>query len=474
MSTKSCTAIPPVRALILGASSLAVGVSAFLAAPPSNAGGSPGKVGHFLGVHSIFWDTQSDLASEDGRVKKEAISELRRSGVKLIRYGGGVNELDWRDCRGSLESRPKLKLASWMKPAPCLFGYAENESLLDALGSTSSWYVLNLTKVLNVGGNIGLSNNDQFMSYVNGITSKRRLVYFELGNELDRPPHPYTSSQLAKSYAEQATRVRLSDTRFVPVVPLVEFDSATVGRANTHNTAMIAATGKLQPHYALHAYYEGPPEGPSLKNRIAFINNLCGQIQSVAPSARLWLTEHGRWPKGNPSVPGWQRTWPSTNDQDGAMATMAFLLGLQSTSCVEGAFYHGLRAGPWNLLQVDKDRQFVRPTLISSAMSQLSAVADFRASPSDVQHSENFHFIAVPLKDDASTLRAYVVLNRNTESVAWTAPHISNDPSWTMQAFHFDQQGRVSKGGHGVVKGALQLTIPAAAMVILTPTSSTP
>ena len=314
--------------------------------------------GDMLGVHSLFWETQSVLANDSGELKTEALSLLKKSGVRLIRQGGGANEIDWQQCAGAVASRKPQKVASWMPPVPCRFGIKEYEKAVDALGLTRSWHVANLVgvefqvapveRMAQVAG--------QRATHTREMAGKGREIHWELGNEVERGRYPWSTAEIIARMTSVGEAIRKADPAVKLVAPVLEYRPANIANEYEYNGAVIRAMKPLVQDFALHTYYENPPEGPSLHNRLTYIRRLTDQIRKQVPQGMLWVTEHARWPKGSPSDGNrWRNNWYQTTDVDGVLATADFLVGMSQIDGVAGAMWHGLRAGPWNFLDVDAD-----------------------------------------------------------------------------------------------------------------------
>lgn len=324
----------------------------------SPGGRSRAAFGDMLGVHSLFWETQGTLANEAGDLKPEVLSLLRKSGVRVIRQGGGANEIDWQQCAGPLASRKPQKVASWIPPAVCRFGIREYERALDGLGLVRSWHVANIVgvefqvaPVAQVAQAAG-----KRAQYTREIAGKGREIHWELGNEVERGRYPWSTSEIIARMSSVGEAIRKADPEARLIAPVLEYRPANIANEYEYNGAIIRAMKPLVQDFALHTYYENPPEGPSLHNRLTYISRLTEQIRRQVPQGMLWVTEHARWPKGSPRDGNrWRANWYQTTDAEGVLTTADFLVGMSQIDGIAGAMWHGLRAGPWNFLDVDAD-----------------------------------------------------------------------------------------------------------------------
>lgn len=347
-------------------------------------GRSGHKFSNFLGVHSLFWETQKGLTDATGILNSDSIAILKHAGVRIIRNGGGVNELDWRQCSGPLEGRRPQKVATWIPPERCEFGTLEYEASLDRLGANTSWYIANIVgiefKILPVS-ELAQSAADRAI-FTRGAAGGRRHIYWELGNEVERGRYPWTESDISERMQAIGAAIVKADSSAKLVVPLLEYRPSNIENEYRYNSHIIRSMRNIASDYALHVYYENPPEGPSLRNRLNYISALVKQIRRLDPEGQLWITEHARWPKGS-SKDGaaWRKNWSQTTDDEGVLSTAAFLVGLSQIDGVSGAMWHGLRAGPWNLVNLSNSGA-VRPSpmatlfkLLHQQVGQLTPVA---------------------------------------------------------------------------------------------------
>lgn len=331
----------------------------------SPVGPSDRELGRLFGLHSLWWGTQDDLADASGEVGTTAIAALRASGVNLIRYGGGANELNWRQCVGPIGSRAAQKVVDWAGPMRCRFGIAEYERLNQAIGANTSWYIANL-----VGYERQLDSADVMskaageMAQVVAAAAGRRARYWELGNELERGRLKWSASNIVERSKVVSEAILQADPKAHVVVPLLEYKPAWIRNDSEHNLELIRRLKAISSDYALHIYYDNPPEGPSVANRLAVVSRTAQLVkQEGVAKPSIWITEHARWPAGSPAKPDWNKTWYQTGNFDSLLSTADFIAGLTQIDMVAGAMWHGLRAGPWNFLV--KDSGDIEPGLIA-------------------------------------------------------------------------------------------------------------
>jgi hypothetical protein len=328
--------------------------------------GKPGRqLDQVFGVHSLWWGTQDTLADADGVVKPAAIAALRDAGVTLIRYGGGNNELDWRQCDGAMNTRLAQKVVDWAGPMRCRFGIAEYEQLNQAIDASASWYIANLVGFSGHEGSPGtVASEAGAMAQAVMAISGGRERYWELGNELERGRLKWSASTIADRGLLVAQTIRAVDPQARFVVPLLEYQPAWIPDEDAHNLELIRGFKGIASDFSLHVYYDNAPAGPSVSNRLNVVSTVARQLkQEQVVDPAIWITEHARWPAGNPGQPDWKKTWYQTGNFDAVLSTADFIIGLTQIDLVAGAMWHGLRAGPWNFLVTDAGT--VQPGLIA-------------------------------------------------------------------------------------------------------------
>ena len=314
----------------------------------------------FFGLHLLFWGVQTEMqANTPSRASNRAVSILQQSGVGFLRYGGGVNEIDWRGCVGPLKNRPKQKLVNWAGPMQCIFGLGEYEKLNDELGVSSSWHIAN---VVGFEGNINPIENltkdaGERARLVKELSGNRQR-FWEIGNELDRDTLKWSAEKITDRGLPVAQAIKKNDTTARIIIPLMEYSPPWVTSADEHNRTLIQQHKSVASDYTLHLYYDNAPWGPSVANRLASVRHIEKIIKSegiVNPA--IWITEHARPPPGTPADKNWNKTWYQTGNHDAVMATADFLIGLSQIPMAQGAAWHGqgMRVGPWTFIDIVGD-----------------------------------------------------------------------------------------------------------------------
>ena len=333
----------------------------------------------FLGLHALFWSVQSDLnGNTSSRVTPQAISILKNSGVGLIRYGGGVNEIDWRGCVGWVMDRPKQKLVDWTGPMRCIFGLAEYEKLNDELGLSSSWHIANVVGFEGKTNPIeGLAKDANEIARLIKALSGDRQRYWELGNELDRDTLKWSAEKITERDLPVAQAIKKSDPTAHIIIPLLEYSPEWIKDSDEHNRYLIRQHKSVASDYALHLYNDNAPWGPPVANQLASVRNIAKIIKAEGiRTPSIWVTEHARPPPGTPKDKNWNQTWYQTGNHDAVIATADFLIGLSQIPMVQGAAWHGLRTGPWNFIDIGSNGG-LRETQMSRLFEMLNPSFDY-------------------------------------------------------------------------------------------------
>lgn len=326
-------------------------------------GRDPSRVKNLFGLHSLWWGVQATLANDDGVVTPEVADTLKVSGVSAIRNGGGANESNWRECIGPQASRKAQKVVDWAGPMVCRFGVAEYERLNDALGVRVSWHIANMVGYeMQVNSPEAQSVSAAHHARTVANLAPRRTRYWEMGNELERGRLKWPAAEIAARTEKVARAIGTADPEAKLVLPLTEYRPAWMRDDKEHNRELIRRFKPYSNSFALHLYYDNPPDGPSVANRLQLITSTIRLIQGEGVTEpAIWITEHARWPKGNSSMSNWKTNWYQTEDFDAVLSTADFLAGLSQIEPVVGAMWHGLRTGPWNFLREHNGRVEMGP-----------------------------------------------------------------------------------------------------------------
>ncbi|MBV5336470.1 MAG: hypothetical protein J0653_00185, partial [Deltaproteobacteria bacterium] len=85
-----------------------------------------------------------------------------------------------------------------------------------------------------------------------------------------------------------------------------------------------------------------------------FVNAFAKTWTDARPDAKLFITEHARWPTV-PKVGVWRDNWYQATSLGGSISSVDFLITMMNTNAAAAANWHALgNSGPWNLIRVSK------------------------------------------------------------------------------------------------------------------------
>lgn len=328
---------------------------------------------HFFGFNIVWVGFQEDwVSAKTGEVAPAVVEAMSAFPGAVYRYPGGTvsNYFDWRSTIGSVESRTAQKAVDWKGSESVRFGFHEYLQFVRRVGG-EPWLVANLFGTYDREGTL-----EPLIDSARGWAESARkinagILRWELGNELDRdrfqwPPDKYASRANAIA---QAIRQADPEARFVSL--LEDYDAQKWISASEYNTQVAASLSSLTHEYALHLYYDGKPGGPPMPHRY---RHVCDSVRAAenghGRSAKLWITEHARWPPGF-DTPAWKENWPKTQDLSGALAVADMVIAASQSPAVEGLFLHSLSGshGPWPLFHQTKAG--LKPSLVYWALRVL-------------------------------------------------------------------------------------------------------
>lgn len=379
-------------------------------------------VNQLFGVHLLFWGIKEGLYAESRRSKVSLRAQdiFSMSNVGFIRYGGGVNEIDWRQCVGEYATRIPQKVVSWSPPMKCEFGIHEYEELNDDLGLKDSWHIANVVGVDGMVSHLPrLVKDAHDRAALVKKLAPNRIHFWELGNELDRGELRWSAQKIISRGLPIAKAILEADSSARLLVPLAEYKPEWIDNVDYHNRTLIRNHKAIARDYILHLYYENPPWGPSVANRLRAIRHVASIIRSESvKNPAIWVTEHARTPPGTPADKHWRKGWVETGNHDAVIATSDFLIGVSQIPIVAGAAWHGQghKVGPWTYIDVDKDGS-LSETRMSRLFEFLSPIRDSMAletethATSEASLSERYAIRASAFLDkhDSHKLAVWVV-----------------------------------------------------------------
>lgn len=309
----------------------------------------------------------------------------------VYRYPGGTvsNYLDLVRSLGPVDQRTPQQPVSWTGPDPMTFGLAEYYDFLAAVKGTP-WLVLNVYG--RRGAEMPLSVLEPtWQKVAEFVRDKPAPLRFELGNELYLPFYKLD----AQSYADRARRAAETLRTFMPdvrtVAVLADFDPPGLRKRDFNRPVSRIGPG-LVADFAQHSYYDGPPGGPPVPNRL---REICRTVDELAQAGHadptIWVTEHARWPGGRTSDTDWKTLWPKSNDLEAALGVSDYVIGLSQMRAVRGAFLHSLSGtqGPWTLLMRGNQGALI-PSAVYRALEVLQPMfGRFDIHVADVQSTDS-------------------------------------------------------------------------------------
>ena len=315
--------------------------------------------GEYFGFNLESTEFQLSLWDKATRtVAPEVVSTLRAFEGAVYRFPGGTtaNYYRWKAGAGPAADRPAARITDWIELPRIDFGIDEYFDFVKKVNGLA-WYVLNLQGSIGRPAEIGALADEAEALSRHTADKSEKMLRWELGNELDRAHDMWPSAQ----YVERArivlaaVRAVLPEAKFVGM--MADYDAQKDRRnvtSSQYNRAVAAGLGELGVHeYEQHIYYDGPPEGPDMPNRL---RQLCRSIEDArkagVPGDKLafWITEHARWPQAEKGAQ-WNSSWRKTADLGAAIGVADMLIALTQIPEVRGSAIHALHAtnGPWPL-----------------------------------------------------------------------------------------------------------------------------
>lgn len=313
----------------------------------------------FFGFNLEWLEFQLGVWDSASRSVSPGVTDIfRKFPGAVYRFPGGTNanHLDWRDAVGPAAARPPRKQVSWLEPVRAEFGVDEYLRFIKEAGG-QAWYVANLNGSLGAAISPAqlASSAGQLAAYLHqGVRDGfPPVLRWELGNELDRAQYKWPPEKLANVALQVADAIARNtpNAKFVHLQQEYPAQADKGFSAARYNKELRAPLTKLAPEFALHFYYDGPPDAPPVGY---FLKQLCQVVDSAnaeGSPGNIWVTEHGRVPNGFwPNTP--KELWSATANLEAAISLADMLIALAQVPQVQGAFTHALVASgsPWPLL----------------------------------------------------------------------------------------------------------------------------
>jgi alpha-N-arabinofuranosidase len=319
----------------------------------------------WVGFQDDLWDGSTK------RIQPEVAAWLRKLDGAIYRYPGGTvaNHFIWRDATGP--QRNPQKAVDWTGPIPALVGIDEYFSFLNDVGG-QAWLVANLYGEFGHEHPIEQVSDDarHFAASVSSAAKAARVpvVRWELGNELDRGNGAWSAEKYSSRAGRVAAAIRQSapDAHFVAIWP--DYDAYPGVPATEYVRRSLAALPPEIDEFAQHMYFDGPPGGPPVPNRLMHMCSLLQAAERSSRPGRIWVTEFGRWPPGNPEDPNWKNGFPLTANLESAIGIADFIIGTTQIRDIEGTQIHNLSSskGPWPMFH--RNRGHFVPSAVFDAL----------------------------------------------------------------------------------------------------------
>lgn len=302
--------------------------------------------------------------------RQQLIRFMRAFPGALYRYG--TNGFDWQAAVGPYEKRPRVKLESWAPPDRVSFGPAEYLSFLQDVQGLG-WYVANLSGTLSEEWPVS-----RLSASASGLAAflrekeaagLPRVVMWELGNELDRPPHNWPATKLARTARAVTQGIRQAQPGAPTALILQEYPAqARQGyTAERYNAELVREAQPEVNQFLMHLYYDNGPKGVSVPD---MLDALCKAAATAQAGAKvgtpfMWISEHAKAPDGAwDAGADWRALAPRTTDLESALSAADMFLASTQIPAVGGAILHSVHAssGPWPLFHKGPDG--LRPTAV--------------------------------------------------------------------------------------------------------------
>lgn len=300
----------------------------------------------------MLWDSNAH------RVLPGVVDIFKAFPGAVYRFPGGTNSnhIDWRDAVGPVANRAPRKQVSWLAPLRAEFGLDEYLHFVkDVKGQ--AWYVANLYGLLDGAADPAqlAVNAGRLAAYAKERETEGfpPILRWELGNELDRAQYKWSPERLANTALQVSAAIAQSapGSKFVHLQQEYPAQAAKGFTAIRYNKELRAPLAVLKPEFAMHFYFDGPPDAPPADY---FLKQLCQVVDGAkaeGSQGKVWVTEQGRVPNAF-----WAKTpkelWPETANLQAAVSIADMLIALTQVPEAQGAFTHSLVASssPWPLV----------------------------------------------------------------------------------------------------------------------------
>lgn len=339
--------------------------------------------------HEWAGQTSVCAVSNAAGYNPQVIAAMQGLPMPLNRMSGTVAmRIDWKGAVGPYANRTTQQLTSWYnQKIGC--GPVEWIQMIKAIDPTAgvTWTV-NLFKPAQDTADLvefltgdGLSNPNGGTDWAQvrigcGITNPVIVDVWELGNELDGKgvlnplddPEDPASVRFRNGFQNITNYTDLCRPH-IEAIRSVQPSAKIAAHAATHSSwsdyaaffggpwtiwhqNVLREIGDDIDYIAFHTYYNSLPSS-RMEIETGMIAN---DILSITGSDRIkiYLSEHGWWPKTNDCPPGttteWKDSWYTTHALMGCLGTADWVTRMMNSPAVEMAACHAFSGGPWGLV----------------------------------------------------------------------------------------------------------------------------
>jgi len=414
---------------------------------------------------------QNDLWRErDRSVDPDVVEALQSFPGALYRYPGGLvaNRFWWQETVGAPSKRLGQKAVSTSPGRPVQFGVEEYFDFVRCVNG-HPWYVLNLVgwdarSMLRELPESTLSESNAALAKLLKASFQDVPRYYQLGNELDRSEYQWPHEKYVQRARGSIAAIREVDPEAKFVAFLRDFNwtykggerNGSVSTSEQFIGDVIEGLPEVE-DFSLHFYYDDPGMSEiykqipwrlkSFRRAIAAANR-----QRPAQSFGVWITEHARGV--NFAAGKLMQRAHVTSNLAAAVSTGDFLIALAQIPEVQGAAWHGLNAGPWQLFDASIQHRDLRPRPVYWGMRVLRAMdlpitlRTFTSSPNIGNYAGGYDVRAAAFTDEAGDTLGLWTVNRSWRET----PVDLQVPSWKNRRVairHFYVAGEAGKDPDG-------------------------
>jgi alpha-L-arabinofuranosidase len=395
-----------------------------------------------FGFNINYRQFQNHLWDQRGQsVKPDIVEHLKYFRGALYRYPGGLvaNSFDWTRSVGPVDKRKLQRTVYTERPDNVRFGPKEYLDFVDRVNG-HRLYVLNLVgldpmqPMAESDKEAVAKHNRELAEYLLARRPSRSGAphYYQLGNELDRFKYEWS----AQKYVDRARATMGAiqkvdrDARFIAFLRDFKWVyKAEPARGVSEPADFLREVLQALPavtDYSLMHYYDGKrKDGKSadipywLKRMRATIAAYRATRNGNAP--HIWITEHAREKSSN--QPGKDDTQVLSSNLGGALSTADYLIAIAQIPEVQGACWHGLNGGPWQLFDATVKHRDLRPRpvywglRVLRAMDLPTVLATRTHSPNRSGYQGGYDVRAVGFRDPAKQSLGLWVVNRAAQPV---------------------------------------------------------